>query len=43
MLESVIEPVHEHDQIALRNALTQLAEQDPLINVPMGHRPPTAH
>lgn len=33
MLESVIEPVHEHDQVALRSALAQLAEQDPLINV----------
>ena len=33
MLESVIEPVHEHDQVALRGALAQLAEQDPLINV----------
>lgn len=33
MLESVIEPVHEHDHVALRSALAQLAEQDPLINV----------
>ena len=33
MLESVIEPVHEHEQVALRSALVQLAEQDPLINV----------
>ena len=33
MLESVIEPVRHRDQIALRRALAQLAEQDPLINV----------
>lgn len=33
MLESVIEPVHERDQVKLRSALAQLAEQDPLINV----------
>jgi ribosomal protection tetracycline resistance protein len=32
-LESVLEPVHQRDQVALRHALAQLAEQDPLINV----------
>ena len=38
MLESVIEPVHQHDQVALRTALAQLAEQDPLINVRVDER-----
>ena len=33
MLESVIEPVHHRDQIALRRALAQLAEQGGMINV----------
>jgi ribosomal protection tetracycline resistance protein len=32
-LEAVIEPVHPGDHVALRTALAQLAEQDPLINV----------
>ena len=38
MLESVIEPVHEHDHVALRSALAELAEQDPLINVRVDER-----
>ena len=33
MLESVIEPLHQQDHVALRTALAQLAEQDPLIDV----------
>ncbi len=32
-LEAVVVPVHAADHVALRTALTQLAEQDPLINV----------
>ena len=32
-LEAVVEPVRREDHVALRSALTQLAEQDPLINV----------
>ncbi|HZD98906.1 MAG TPA: translation factor GTPase family protein [Micromonosporaceae bacterium] len=32
-LESVVIPVRHEDHVALRSALTQLAEQDPLINV----------
>lgn len=32
-LETVIEPTHDADKAALRAALDQLAEQDPLINV----------
>jgi ribosomal protection tetracycline resistance protein len=32
-LEAVIVPVRNADQVALRSALAQLAEQDPLINV----------
>ncbi|SDS83464.1 ribosomal protection tetracycline resistance protein [Friedmanniella luteola] len=38
MLESVIHPVHEDDQVALRTALAQLAEQDPLIDVRVDER-----
>jgi ribosomal protection tetracycline resistance protein len=38
MLESAIEPVQERDHIALRRALAQLAEQDPLINVRVDER-----
>jgi len=38
MLESVIEPVHERDRVALRRALAQLTEQDPLINVRVDER-----
>ncbi|MEP6599985.1 MAG: GTP-binding protein [Actinomycetota bacterium] len=37
-LESVVEPVHERDQAALRGALAQLAEQDPLIDVRVDER-----
>ena len=37
-LESVIEPVHQDDQVALRTALAQLAEQDPLIDVRVDER-----
>lgn len=33
MLESVIEPVDERNHVALRSALAELAEQDPLINI----------
>jgi ribosomal protection tetracycline resistance protein len=32
-LEAVVAPVRRGDHVALRSALTQLAEQDPLINV----------
>jgi ribosomal protection tetracycline resistance protein len=32
-LETVVDPVHDRDRGALRAALTELAEQDPLINV----------
>src|SRR5207237_3660384 len=32
-LEAVVVPRHQHDSGALRVALAQLAEQDPLINV----------
>jgi ribosomal protection tetracycline resistance protein len=32
-LEAVVEPVRREDHVALRSALVQLAEQDPLINV----------
>src|SRR5215475_5601499 len=32
-MESVVVPVRDDDHVALRSALTQLAEQDPLINV----------
>lgn len=32
-LEAVVVPVRRDDHVALRSALTQLAEQDPLINV----------
>ena len=35
-LEAVIEPVRQQDHVALRSALAQLAEQDPLINVRSG-------
>ena len=38
MLESVIEPVDPADHIALRAALAQLAEQDPLVNVRVDER-----
>jgi ribosomal protection tetracycline resistance protein len=38
MLESAIEPVHERDHVALRTALAELAEQDPLIDVRVDER-----
>jgi len=36
-LETVVEPVHAADRGLLHSALTQLAEQDPLINLRPGH------